>query len=887
MTRITKIELTGFKSFRKQTVIPFFEGMTAIVGENGSGKSNLFDAVNFVMGRRSSQLRADRFEHLIFNGGDRYSAADSAQVLLYFDNSDGTFDAFLENGQPTPEVTIGRRITRKSSTYTFMGKGCARSDLDRLLEAAKIDPDGQQLIAQGRLTEIIRRTPKRRREILDEVSGIAAYDDKRNKAIAELKDVKSKLNTHRVVLAERRRRLVALQTERDAAIEYQRLNEEQVQLQDSIVHKQREKILEKLKQAQEERKGMDDRIAELEQEVSRLDLEVENKEWELEGMQEDLSGDQQISLVKEVERIRSEILHKRGEVSFKRQQIKNLEEMIAEITRMKAQEANQPTGAGGRRANPAVQALLERKRGGIYGTISALSEPKSGFETAFETAAGGNFNDLVVDTRETAIESINYLKEKRLGRARILPLRRLVTMRKSLASAEALKLPGVIDYVINLIEFDDKYRRAFEYVLGDTVVAENLESLKGVDGVRAVTLDGDLQSKGGALTGGWRPSADGSKSKGPAKSKEAGFDVRAVTLDGDLQSKGGALTGGWRPSAGGKSKGPAKSKESGFDVTQRRQQISKLHKEIEQLEDEIAEMSTKLETEEKQLSERQESKVRVKGEATTRSGELHALREKRRETYQGLENLRRALTRYERQEAEAQAELDIIKPGTKQDSSELIDAPLSELERRLKQNERRLRRLEPINMRAIDEYDAYEQEFNLFRERVDALEREKADIERLIGEIEERKRQRFTETLVAVDVEFRRIFEKLFEGGSASLELDVEGDISSGLLIKANPPEKEPHIIDSLSGGEQTLVATAFIFALQEYQKAPFFILDEVDAALDMMNATRLSRMLRDYAKRIQVIVVSHNEETVRHAERAYGVTIKNGVSEILALSLN
>lgn len=845
MTRITKIELTGFKSFRKKTVIPFFEGMTAIVGENGSGKSNLFDAVNFVMGRRSSELRADRFEHLIFNGGDRYPAADSAEVLLYLDNSDGTFDSFLENGQPTPEITIGRRITRKSSTYMFMGKGCARSDLDRLLESAKIDPDGQQLIAQGRITEIIRRTPKRRREIIDEVSGIAAYDDKRNKAISELKDVKSKLNTHRVILAERRRRLVALQTERDAAVEYQRLNEEQVQLQDSIVHKQREKILEKLKQAQEERKGMDDRIAELETEVSQLDLEIENKEWELEGIQENLSGDQQISLVKEVERIRSEILHKRSEVNFKRQQIKNLEEMIAEITRMKAQEASQSGTAGGRRTNPAVQALLERKRGGIYGTISSLGTAKPGFETAFETAAGGNFSDLVVDTRETAIESINYLKEKRLGRARILPLRRLVTMRKSLASAEALKLPGVIDYAINLIEFDGKYRRAFEYVLGDTVVAEKLEELQGADG------------------------------------------VRAVTLDGDLQSKGGALTGGWRPSAGSKSKQPSTPEDSGFDATQRRQQISKLRKEMDQLDDEIAELDTKLETEEKKLAERQESKVRGKGEAATRSGELHALREKRRETYQGLENLRRALTRYERQEAEAQAELDTIKPGSKRDPSEFIDAPLSELERRLKQNERRLRRLEPINMRAIDEYDAYEQEFNLFRERVDALFREKADIERLIGEIEERKRLRFIETLVAVDKEFSRIFQKLFEGGSASLKLDVEGDISSGLVIKANPPDKEPHIIDSLSGGEQTLVATAFIFALQEYQQAPFFILDEVDAALDLMNITRLSKMLCDYAKRIQVIVVSHNEETVRHAERAYGVTIKNGVSEILALKLN
>ena len=94
-------------------------------------------------------------------------------------------------------------------------------------------------------------------------------------------------------------------------------------------------------------------------------------------------------------------------------------------------------------------------------------------------------------------------------------------------------------------------------------------------------------------------------------------------------------------------------------------------------------------------------------------------------------------------------------------------------------------------------------------------------------------------------------------------------------------------MIDSLSGGEQTLVATAFVFALQDYQRAPFFVLDEIDAALDRMNITRLGRMLREYADKIQVIVVSHNEETVRHADRAYGVTIKNGASQILALNLN
>jgi chromosome segregation ATPase len=490
-----------------------------------------------------------------------------------------------------------------------------------------------------------------------------------------------------------------------------------------------------------------------------------------------------------------------------------------------------------------VQALLERKRGGVYGTIASLSTAKPGFEVAFDTAAGGHMNDLVVDSRETAIDCINHLKQNRLGRARILPLRRLVTVRKSLSSADALKLPGVIDYAINLVEFDPKYRRAFEYILSDAIVAENLEALRGIDGVRAVTLDGDLQSKGGALTGGWR--AETGK-KGPA----------------------------------------AKPADASFDTAKRRQQISKLKKQITTLTEEIEELEGRLAEKEEEFTVKQQEESLAKGAASTRSDELHALRDRRRDTYRELETLRRGLTRYERQEAEAQAELESLSEE-EHDPSYYIEGPIAELERKIDANRRRLHRLEPVNMRAIDEYADYEKEYETFREKVDALEREKHEIELLIGEIEERKKERFLDTLETINGQFNSIFEKLFEGGHASLELVEPGNISSGLLIKANPPDKEPHVIDSLSGGEQTLVATAFIFALQEYQRAPFFILDEIDAALDLMNVMRLARMLREYAQRIQVIVVSHSEETVRHADRAYGVTIKDGASQILALNLN
>ncbi|MCK4246292.1 AAA family ATPase, partial [Candidatus Bipolaricaulota bacterium] len=432
MTRINRVALTGFKSFRKKTVVPFFDGLTAIIGENGSGKSNLFDAISFVMGRRSSQLRSDRMEHLIFNGGEKYSPAQAAEVTLHLSNTNHIFDHLLANGDSPPEITIGRRVSHGSSSYYFMGKPCSRAMVDQVLVQAKIDPDGQQLIAQGALTKVIKDNAATRRQIIDEICGIAAYDEKRKKAIVELKEVKSKLNTHRIILAERRRRLLSLSRERDAALEYQRMTQELDRLEASIRYLQRKKAEEKLLLSEKECSQFSGRIGALQEDVEKLDLQIENKEWELESVREEMHSDGQIDLIKEVEHLRSEISRKQGEIDLKRQQVTNLHQMIDEVTRIKAaEEARNKTAA---KRSGAVQAILERKRSGVYGTIASIATPNSGFEIPFQTAAAGHLNDIVVDSRETAINCINYLKENHLGRVRILPLRRLVTRPKSLAS---------------------------------------------------------------------------------------------------------------------------------------------------------------------------------------------------------------------------------------------------------------------------------------------------------------------------------------------------------------------------------------------------------------------------------------------------------------------
>ncbi|MFB6295084.1 MAG: AAA family ATPase, partial [Candidatus Nanohaloarchaea archaeon] len=144
----------------------------------------------------------------------------------------------------------------------------------------------------------------------------------------------------------------------------------------------------------------------------------------------------------------------------------------------------------------------------------------------------------------------------------------------------------------------------------------------------------------------------------------------------------------------------------------------------------------------------------------------------------------------------------------------------------------------------------------------------------------------FMATLEEVNEAFQDIFTTLFDGGDAWLELEEDGNIDSGLKIEAQPPDKDPHVIDSLSGGEKSLTAVAFVFALQEYDPSPFYIMDEIDAALDDQNSKRLSELLREYADEYQLIMISHNNETVRHADRAYGVSMQDGVSQVRSVEL-
>ncbi|MEE8357846.1 MAG: hypothetical protein V3R82_00335 [Candidatus Hydrothermarchaeales archaeon] len=214
------------------------------------------------------------------------------------------------------------------------------------------------------------------------------------------------------------------------------------------------------------------------------------------------------------------------------------------------------------------------------------------------------------------------------------------------------------------------------------------------------------------------------------------------------------------------------------------------------------------------------------------------------------------------------------------------DLDLDALESKIEKLKTRMERLEPINMRAIEDFEMVNEKFGALFEKIEKLVAERQAIKDLMKEIEQRKYEIFMEVYENIHLNFRRIFEQLSGGGTGELLLDPESPLDGGLTIIAKPPGKNPQIIESLSGGEKTLTALSFIFAIQRYHPAPFYILDEIDMFLDEENVAKIAELIKESSKDAQFIVVSLRDTLMTVADQLFGISNDNGVSKIIGVEL-
>ncbi len=212
---------------------------------------------------------------------------------------------------------------------------------------------------------------------------------------------------------------------------------------------------------------------------------------------------------------------------------------------------------------------------------------------------------------------------------------------------------------------------------------------------------------------------------------------------------------------------------------------------------------------------------------------------------------------------------------------------VAELKLKIRETERELNKIGNVNLRALEIYEELEQELQKLIEKLEKLQSEKDDVMVMMQEIENKKIKVFMKTYKAISTNFKRIFNELTTKGEVHMLLeDKNNPFEGGVDIQIRLTSKKFMDIKSLSGGEKTIAALAFIFAIQEYQPSPFYLLDEVDAALDKKNAQILTNLIQKYASKAQYIVISHNDGVITEADQVYGVSMQEGVSKVISLKV-
>jgi len=323
----------------------------------------------------------------------------------------------------------------------------------------------------------------------------------------------------------------------------------------------------------------------------------------------------------------------------------------------------------------------------------------------------------------------------------------------------------------------------------------------------------------------------------------------AVTIAIKLTSKGPVIFKQKRAGLGGKPFTFYKFRSMVLDAEDKKKELIEMQREREELEQKFESLRNK--------------RKRLFEEKMSYQEQINNLRIRRARFEAELENLKLEFENYKKTE-------------TYQLSSRI-------LEDKIKETMDKINALGAINMKALEEYEEQKIVYDELKGKVDKLTEERNKILEIIANIEGKRKEVFIKTLEGVREQFKIVFKDLMKGEA---DLRLLGGLDSGLLIEASTRGKKLMNIDAMSGGEKTLTALAFLFAIQRFRPAPFYILDEIDAALDKPNTKKTVELIKKYSSNSQFIVITHNEATIQEADCVYGVSIEDGESKLVGIRM-
>lgn len=972
---LKSIRAQGFKSFADKLDLEINPGITGIVGPNGSGKSNIVDAVRWVLGEQSvKSLRGqNNMTDCIFSGSESREAQKRAMVALVFDNSDHYLHSDFK------EVEIKRIVYSTGENEYFINNARVRlKDVTDLFIDSGAGTNAFNIISQGNVTDIVNSKSSDRRVIFESAAGVLKYKKRKEESLKKLEKTEENLMRIKLVIDELATTVEPLKEQSIVAQKYLNIKGELESIDIALIAKDITDLNLEYTKITEEIKNLKDKLLTLKDssEDSKLEtlkfrsLELEEnlnkKKEELLKVTEnlsDLNGEKKLTIErqkyetnndvlennliklkeKELELNKSitlcerEVLDIENSINSERskgEDVKNnllvlkVKKSTASNTLMDTSKAKfllenkiqilENNILSAESAPVSVRNILNNTRlHGIHNTIGKLIDIPEKYLVATDIALGGSSNFLVVDDENAALNAIDFLKERKLGRATFFPLNVIKGKYVNNEVIDDIKnINGYIGVLSDLIDFDPKYRNIVENQLGQVVVVDNERTLNIIGKLinykyKVVSLDGEILHVGGSITGGTSKKntmlneknelnkLKGELQKMDIKIKDLTDEVNDITNNmEELEERENVLN-----------KYVILLNDELFNKKTNLSRLNEEHKSVlselegindmksNKLDDHLMKLMEKINNLSKTRELIEKDIKLITKEKNDLNDEINILDKKLRDSSSSYNIVNNELKSKEVASGKLEVKLDNLLGDLNNNYNLTYEAASSsytlEMDADIARDhvsnlKRELNKLGNVNLGSIEEYERISKRYEFLTSQKFDLESASMELKGIIKEMDDIMVEKFAKSFESIKQEFSKIFKMMFKGGKGELALSDPDDLlNTGIDIVAIPPGKKINSPVALSGGEKALTAICLLFAMLEVKPSPFVILDEAEAALDEVNVDMFGKYLSEEKTRSQFIVITHKKRMMEYADSLYGITMQeSGVSKIVSAKL-
>ena len=858
---LKSLNINGFKSFAEKTNIDFTDKVNVIVGPNGSGKSNVVDAISWVLGTQSpATLRTNKMEDVIFAGTEKLQQKGFSEVYLNFEVDEAKF-----NGNS--EISIGRKLFRDGTSEYFMnGVNCRLLDIQEFLIDVGIGKQQHIIISQGQIAEILNSKPEDHRTTIEEAAGILPLRIKKEKSLKRIESGEKEIKRAKDVLREIKKQLNPLKEQAEKA----KLHQENTDLLKDKSQKLNVLMYKKFRNLH---KNYEVENSKLDTLLSKITNEVEDLKLDKIKLSKELGdGNSLGTSFKEYSSSFSNISEKMRSIAhIASERRDNLDK-----EKIKFEEENERITKKIKLNNEQVVQLsnqLLNKKVELSNLQSIHSDVKNKLENIIKkSSASIEVNEALLDQ-----EILNIQKDIDNSSRILNDLENQITKwNKDLDISQNLysEFLNGINLSQNKYRDFDNYSTHSESVLNrelDSSEHRKNEELKKIE-----ILNEELNFKNSFLA-----SVNDEDFKNELKKDKESLEKEFSQIEEQISNISNQLVAS-------------------------QEKINFLTNETNSLTRQINEFdSSELSSNREGLTEVIDlAKVFIDFSKSTSSkltNQAEYFEEKYGNSNKKILNIDSQIDNLNRkyfEEKERKTDL-LIKLNDQQNSmsqyysklinifglseEEITNFDTNDLNQKILEDEisiieSKIEEIGTVNYLAKEDFESLNERFESITNTIDDLNLAKKELLQNIEDIEKEIVFRIESSFNSISVHFTEIFETLFPGGKGSLSFtNKENILETGIEISVQPRGKKVKKLSLLSGGERSLAAIAFLFSIFKSFPSPFYILDEVEAALDDANLHRMINLLNHVKDDAQFLIVTHQQQTMHAGDVLYGVTMEPG----------